>query len=759
MDIAVPFVLSTRNYGLLWDNNSITRFGNPKPYALASRDLDLYGADGKAGGLTASYFVGGALKTRRVERDLNYQFLEQRPAWPAEAKDADKVVWEGEIAARVSGEQTFQLYSSSYVKLWLDGKLVLDRWRQNWNPWFHNFTAAMAAGEHHKLRIEWRPDKGYIALLHDDPLPSAQRHALTLTSEDARAIDYYVVAGKDLDQVVAGYRTLTGKAPILPRWAYGFWQSRQRYNSQAEILDTVAEYRRRQIPLDNIVQDWFYWRPDAWGSHQFDPTRYPDPKGMIDTLHAEGAHFMISVWPKFYTTTDTYKALDARGFIYKRNVALGQKDWVGYVDSFYDPYSADARALYWKQIDETLKPKGVDAWWLDASEPDIESNLEIGERKLRMGPTALGPGGAYFNSYPLMHTTAVYQGWMRSDPDTRPFILTRSGFAGLQRNGAAVWSGDVASRWTDLYNQVAAGVNLSMSGIPNWTFDIGGFALEDRYLHPDAAALDEWRELNLRWFQFGAFVPLFRSHGEAPKREIWNLAPEGSEVFDSLVWYDCLRYRLTPYIYTLGADTWARDGTIMRGLVMDFPADRKAWDVKDEYLFGPAFLVAPVHDYKARSRPVYLPAGADWYDVYSGERRAGGAEITAAAPLDRMPLFVRAGSIIPTGPTIQHTGEKPDAPLTLLVYPGADGAFSLYEDDGLTNAYAKGAYARVPITWDERKRVLTLGAREGGFPGLVGKREIRVLWMAPGRALDLDAPADARVVYDGAAVSLKRAGR
>lgn len=756
MDIAVPFVLSSRNYGVLWDQTSISRFGNPTPYALASRDLVLWGADGKRGGLTARYYKGDTLELSRVETDVNYQFVRDMDRFPAEAKDADKVVWEGEVEPRLGGDQKFQLYSSGYVKLWVDGKLVLDRWRQDWNAWYHNFSVPMAAGERHKVRLEWSPTNGHVALLHDDPLPAAQRHALTLTSDTARDLDYYFVSGSNLDQVISGYRSLTGKAVMLPRWAYGFWQSRQHYASQDEILGVVKEYRRRGVPIDNIVQDWFYWRADDWGSHRFDPARYPDPKGMIDQLHAMNARFMISVWPKFYTSTDTFKELDAAGDIYKRNVEVGQKDWVGYVNSFYDPYSEDARKLYWKRIEERLKALGVDAWWLDASEPDVQSNLDRAEQIARMGPTAMGPAAAYFNSFPLMHTTAVYQGWMQADPNTRPFILTRSGFAGLQRNGAAVWSGDVASRWTDLYNQVAAGVGLSLSGIPNWTFDIGGFSLEHRYEHPNPADLEEWRELNLRWFQFGAFAPLFRSHGEAPYREMWNIAPEGSEVYDSLVWYDRLRYRLMPYIYTLAADTYHHDSTIMRGLMMDFPADPKTADLKDEYLFGPSFLVAPVHEFKARSRPVYLPAGADWYDFYSGERHTGGAEITAAAPLNRMPLFVRSGAIVPTGPAVQSTADDPQGPITLLVYTGADGRFSLYEDDGLTTGYDKGAFARIPIAYDDKSGALSLGAREGGFPGLAAHRKVSVRWITPGRGLDLDAAPDATVDYDGRAVVLRR---
>ncbi|MHB8285984.1 MAG: TIM-barrel domain-containing protein [Caulobacteraceae bacterium] len=758
-DIAIPFVVSTRHYGVLWDNNSVTRFGDPKPYGLASRDVALYDASGKAGGLTAQYYADGVLKLQRVEADVNYQFAPEHAGLPTflkTAKDAT-VVWTGALEAKSSGLQHFQLYSSGYIKVWVDGRLVLDRWRQAWNPWFRDIDLPMSPGKRHKLRIEWKPEQGYIAFLHGGDLPEAERHALSLSSEAGSAIDYYYVGGRDMDGVIAGYRRLTGKAPMAPQWAYGFWQSRQRYTSAADLIGTVQEYRRRQLPLDNIVQDWLYWRIDDWGSHRFDLARYPDPKGMIDQLHGLGAHFMISVWPKFYPSTDNGQALNARGFLYQKNLQVGSKDWVGYVNTFYDPYSQAARDLYWSQIHTRLDVLGVDAWWLDASEPDLESNLSIEERKTRFTPTALGPGAAFFNSYPLEHTRAVFDGWSASHPDVRGFSLTRSGFAGVQRNAAAVWSGDTGARWEDFKDQIAAGVNLSMSGVPNWTFDIGGFSVEQRYQNPSPADLDEWRELTLRWFQFGAFAPLFRSHGEAPFREIYTLAPEGSEVYASLAAYDRLRYRLLPYIYTLAADVYFKDAVIMRGLVMDFPDDPAARKINDEYLLGHSFLVAPVTTYKARTRSVYLPAGAAWYDFHTGMRLAGGQTVTAAAPLAQMPLFVRAGSIVPTGPAIQHTGEATAGPLTLLVYRGADGQFDLYEDDGTSNAYQRGQSARIPIRYDDHTGAVTLGARLGAYPGMATQRTVRIKWISGPRrdAADLDAAPDREALYTGQTLVLR----
>jgi alpha-D-xyloside xylohydrolase len=431
-------------------------------------------------------------------------------------------------------------------------------------------------------------------------------------------------------------------------------------------------------------------------------------------------------------------------------------DWVGpgYFNAFYDPYNPAARDLYWSQIRQGIESKGFDAWWLDSDEPDFHSNISPAETARRMGPAGL----PYFNSYPIVHVDGVHDHQVADKPDVRPFILTRSAFGGIQRDSAAVWSGDVASRWDNLREQISAGLNFSLSGDPNWSHDIGGYTMEPRFQKPTPADLAEWRELNTRWFQFGAFSPIFRSHGELIKREIFELSPKGSPTYNSMSWYDRLRYRLMPYIYTAGADTYFHDGTIMRALVMDFGADKRAWGIGDEYMFGPAFLVAPVTEYKARSRKVYLPAGSTWYDFYSGRSIAGGQTIAAAAPYERMPLFVRAGSIVPTGPAIQHTGNNSHSPVTFNVYTGADGSFSLYEDDGTSRQYLHGQYSRIPLNWDERTKTLTIGARVGnGYPGMAGTRVIDIRWMRPGspRALALDAKPDATVTYTGAPLTVR----
>jgi alpha-D-xyloside xylohydrolase len=617
--------------------------------------------------------------------------------------------------------------------------------------------------------VDWTTQGGYFRLLHHAPRPDQE--GLSIASETGKAIDYYFVAGETMDEIVAGYRKLTGKATMLPKWAFGFWQSRERYVSQQELIDVLEEYRERGIPIDNIVLDWFYWPEDAWGSHEFDEKHFPDPQAMVDRVHELDARIMISVWPKFYPTTRHYQALDARGCMFNKNIEAKNLDWVGpgYLNAFYDAFNPECRAIYWQQVRDKLNVYDFDAWWLDAVEPDMHSNLDPEQRKDLLTPNALGTGAEYFNAYAVPHAEAVYQGERETDGDKRSFILTRSGFAGIQRTGAAIWSGDVVTRWSNLREQIAAGIGVGLAGMPYWTFDIGGFTPEDHYRFNGSTAVghfsqmpeerqDEWQELNLRWFQFGALAPLFRSHGQNPYREIFNIADEGTEVYDSLVWYTNLRYRLLPYIYTLAGDSYHKDGTMMRGLAMDFRNDPKVRDIATQYMLGPALLVNPVYEYAARSRSVYLPAGTDWYDFYTGEKYSGGNTVDAVAPLSRMPLFVRAGAIVPVGPAIQHTGESLNAPVLLNVYTGADGSFEIYEDDGLTSGYEEGQWSRIPMRYDDAAGILHIGKRVGGFEGMSGERSIGVRWISgpDERVVDFDAGPDVTLVYTGKPVTVSR---
>jgi len=479
---------------------------------------------------------------------------------------------------------------------------------------------------------------------------------------------------------------------------------------------------------------------------------------MIRTLHDDlNARIMISVWPKYYVGTENYEAMKSKGYLYMRNVEMERRDWIGYLSTFYDAFNADARTAFWNQINIALYSRGIDAWWLDATEPDITSNLPMEERKAMMNPTALGSADRYFNAYSLVQAQGVYEGQRATDPENRVFILTRSAFAGLQRYSAANWSGDIAARWHDMAAQIPCGLNMSMSGIPWWTMDIGGFSVESRYHNPSPADLDEWRELMTRWHQYGAFVPLFRSHGEFPFREIYNTAPDNHIAYKTMVEYNRLRYRLMPYIYSLAGQAWLNDYTIMRGLTMDFSLDTEVFDIADQYMFGPSLMVNPVTEYKVRSRKVYLPSAYGWYDVRTGRHYAGGTVVEADAPYEWMPLFAREGSLIPTGPDIQYTGEKEADPLTLWVYAGADGAFELYEDEGDNYNYEDGAYTLIPLTWNEAERTLTIGKREGEYRGMLHERTVNVIMVSENRAVKLDfgRPPDKSVKYSGEEIKVR----
>ena len=535
----------------------------------------------------------------------------------------------------IPGFISFRLGMVVILKHGLMIRLCLNEWRQCWNPETTIIPFVMEAGKKYQFKLEWIPDgaESYISCNWLRPANNEEKNHFMLQSESADNIDYYFVYGKKTDDIISGYRQLTGKAPIVPMWALGFWQSRERYKTQQEVVSTVKEFRKKQIPIDNIVLDWQYWKPDQWGSQQFDSSRFPDPVGMIDSLHhLYHSHIMVSVWPKFYKGIANYDLMNNKGFLLTRNIEENRKDWLGYVSTFYDAFNPEAGKLFWNLVYNNLYRKGVDAFWMDAPEPDIHSNLAIEQRKELMFPNALGSATKYFNAYPLVNAKAVYEGQRSVAPDKRIFTLTRSAYAGSQRYAAAVWSGDIGSRWHDMKNQISAGVNFSMSGIPYWTMDAGGFAVEHRYENAKGDDLKEWKELMTRWYQFGAFCPLFRVHGQFPYREIFNVSSPGEDAYESMLYYDKLRYRLLPYIYSMAAKSYLDDYTIMRGLIMDFPNDKNVININDEYLFGNSFLINPVYERNAVSRKVYLPAGNGWYNLYNGKYFEGGKTINADAP-------------------------------------------------------------------------------------------------------------------------------
>ena len=764
-EVAIPFLISCKNYGVLWDNYSLTKAGDVRSlHSLSS--LQLFSKNGEQGWLTTSYCndkTKSQVVIERAESEINMEYAgDSRRMLPKEFNPASgKVIWEGNIASYFSGLHQFKFTFGGSIKVWVNNKLVLDRWRKAWNPAPSLIPVSLKSEEKTPIKIEWIPEgtESYISLKWQEPLSEEEQNSFSFSSEAGQQIDYYFIYGNNMDEVISGYRNLTGKAPIVPKWALGFWQSRERYKTQNEILTTVDEFRKRKIPLDNIVLDWSYWKEAEWGSQDFDETRFPSPDSMIDVLHKKyNIQIMISVWPKFYEDITAYNEFEKNGWLYKRNIADRQRDWIGngYVSTFYDAFNENARKGFWNLINKKIYSKGIDAWWMDASEPDILSNVNPEKRKQQMTPTALGSSAEYLNAYPLQNAKGIYEGQRVTDPNKRVFLLTRSGYAGSQRYAAAIWSGDIGSTWYDMKTQIAAGINFSMSGLPYWTMDIGGFVVPQKFEKPDAENLEEWRELSTRWFQFGSFVPLFRSHGQLPYREVFNTAPEDHPAYKSFLYYDKLRYRLLPYIYSLAGAAYHDNYTIMRGLVMDFAKDTAVLNIGDQYMFGSSLLINPVYEFKQTKRSLYLPKSAGWYDLYSGKWYNSGEKIIADAPYERMPVFVKAGSIIPFGPDLQYTSEKPADTITLNIYTGADASFDLYEDEGTNYNYEKGAFSVIPIKYNDAAKTITIGDRKGSFNGMLEKRIFTINIISADKIKTLDFnTSDKLVSYEGKKLTIK----
>ena len=772
--VSVPFIVSNKNYGILLDSYSLCRFGNPNDYSQLGEVFKLYDKDGVEGAVTGTYVPENGSDAQTIVRrepSLYFEHLDRNSHLSKVVNLPDNfpfmgaaVSYEGMIEPSQTGEFKFILYYAGYTRVYIDNKLIVpERWRTAWNPNSYKFSVSLDAGKKVPIRVEWKPDGGisYSGLRVMPPVDPEEQGKQSWWSEMTPQLDYYFIAGDNLDDVISGYRTLTGKSPVMPKWAMGFWQSREKYNTADEMLGALKGFRDRKIPIDNVVLDWSHWPQDAWGSHEFDRSRFQDPQAMVDSVHAMNARLMISVWPKFYTTTEHYKEFDKNGWIYPQSVRDSLRDWIGpgYLYGFYDAYNADARKLFWKQMFEHYYKLGIDAWWMDASEPNIRDCTDMEYRKALCGPTALGPSTEYFNAYALMNAEAIYNGQRGIDNNKRVFLLTRSGFAGLQRYSTATWSGDIATRWEDMKAQIAAGLNFAMSGIPYWTMDIGGFCVENRYVagqqlwnntKTENADYKEWRELNTRWYQFGAFCPLYRAHGQYPFREIWEIAPEGHPAYNSVVYYTRLRYSLMPYIYSLAGMTWLKDYTIIRPLVMDFTGDTAVNNIGDQYMFGPSLMVSPVYQYGARKREVYFPKSAGWYNFYTGKFQAGGERKNVDAPYERIPLYVRAGSIIPLGPEMQYADEKPADHIKVYVYQGADAEFTLYEDENVNYNYEQGKYSVIPMTYNEATRQLTIGKRKGEFDGMLKERTFEIIQVNPEHPVAFDRNAKGVVVrYNG----------
>ena len=651
-----------------------------------------------------------------------------------------------------------------------------------------NMTKNLIQGNVEDVSPFFQSTKGY-GVFWDNYSPTLFTDSEVETSfrsEVGDCVDYYFMYGKDADGVIAQVRSLTGQAPMFPLWTYGYWQSKERYKSQEEVVDVVRKYRELGIPLDGIIQDWQYWGHNyLWNAMDFQNPTFNNPQKMMEDVHAMNAHMAISIWSSFGPMTKPYRELDKKGMLFNFTTwpQSGLESWPPNMEypsgvRVYDAYNPEARDIYWKYLNDGIFKLGMDAWWMDSTEPDhLDWKPEDMDTK-----TYLGSFRKVRNAYPLMTVGGVYDHQRAVTSDKRVFILTRSGFLGQQRYGANVWSGDVASTWESFRNQIPAGLNFSLCGMPHWNSDIGGFFAGhyNKSWNDDSASKNPlYQELYVRWLQFGTFNPMMRSHGTDVYREIYKFGKKGEPVYDAIEKMIGLRYSLLPYIYSTSWEVSNRQSSFMRALMMDFVDDRKVWDINDEYMFGKSILVAPIThaqytpeavvkvseeegwnrdgakktktdvavDFmETKSTNIYLPAGTLWYDFWTNEKHEGGKEITKETTLDVIPLYVKAGSIIPVGPQVQYATEKPWDHLELKVYAGANGNFILYEDEFDNYNYEKGAYTEIPISWNNASRKLTIGARKGAYEGMLKNRKF---------AVTLQDGTQKNVDYNGKAVSVK----
>ncbi len=587
----------------------------------------------------------------------------------------------------------------------------------------------------------------------------------TFKSDIGNCVDYYFMYGGNADGVIAHMRDLTGQAPMFPLWTYGYWQSRERYKSQDELVGVVKMYREIGVPIDGIIQDWQYWGNNyLWNAMDFLNTEFYNPQKMVDDIHGMNAHMIISIWSSFGPMTKQYRDLEKIDALYnfKTWPESGVQKWPPNRDypsgvRVYDAFNPQARDIYWKYLNKGLFSLGIDGWWMDSTEPDNFDN--------KPSATYLGSYKKVRNAYPLETVGGVYTHQREVSLDKRVFILTRSAFAGQQRYGANTWSGDVTASWDALRNQISAGLNFSLCAVPYWNSDIGGFFLNHFRKKLDDAG---YRELYTRWLEFGTFCPMMRSHGADAPREIYQFGQKGDTFYDAIDKYINLRYRLLPYIYSTSWDVTAHQSSMMRALMMDFANDRQALDINDEYMFGKSLLVCPVTapmyskdtepDFSTvKSKELYLPKGTDWVDFWTGDKLAGGQSVKKETPIDVIPLYVKAGSILPFGPNVQYATQKKWDDMEIRVYPGTDGKFTLYEDENDNYDYEKGVYSTITFSWNNAGKMLTIDDRQGSFPGMLKDRKFRIVLVGKnkGTGMEKAEEPDKEISYTGKKVVAK----
>lgn len=685
--IAIPFVYSSKGYGLLWHQYGLTDF-NPADNLVS-------------------------LEKQQASSPENNRMMEVTTTQGTQRVSQNQSLYKGTFTVPENG--TYSLFLDLYEMgnrhfLVVDGKLLVDKNNQ-WLPPTTSALVELKAGTHEVQVLCKASNSPVVSWKRIEPVT-------TYRSPHARLLDYVVFYGPSADAVIASYRNLSGDAPLFPLWAYGFWQCRERYTSGTHLVETVKEFRRRNLPMDVIVQDWQYWGKYGWGVPKFDEANYPNPAGFIQELHDLNAHFSISVWENLDQKSEVAKPY------LENNLFIPNSPWV-------DVFNPHGRETHWRALNDNLFSLGVDSWWMDATEPENDA--------LAGKMTFMGPGEFYRLTYPLFVSQAVYEGQRKASADKRVCILTRSAFPGQQRYGVINWSGDIGGSWETYRDQIVAGFNFTLTGLPYWTTDIGGFFRPGRSQYTDST----FHELLIRWYQWGAFSPIFRMHGYQTETEPWKYGDKVESMMRDML---NLRYQLLPYIYSEAWQVTDKGSTMMRPMVMDFNGDADALNSRYQYLFGKALLVAPVTEPGVTRMSVYLPKAAGWYDFYTGNRFTGGQTVKANAPLDKIPLFVKAGSILPVGPVQQYTGEKQADTLDIRVYRGADASFVLYEDEGDSYAYEQGAYSLIAFAWNEQKQELSIGKQEGAFPGSLKRRVFRVV------LIDGKNEAEGWVSYLGKAV-------
>jgi alpha-D-xyloside xylohydrolase len=693
--IAIPFLYSSRGYGILWHQYGLTEF-NPADNIIALTKKDT------AAGEKSDAEVTTTSGTQRVSRQQS--------------------LYNGKFTVAQDGDISIMLdlgNMESRHLLVIDGKPYIDQ-SNLWLPPAVSKIVSLKAGEHtvqvvckttNTPRLTWK----------------ATGNETTFRSPNAKSLDYVVFFGRNADDVISGYRNLSGNVPMLPLWAYGFWQCRERYTSGKHLVETVKEFRKRNLPVDVIVQDWQYWGKNGWGVPQFDTAHYPNPDQFIKQLHDLNAHFSISVWENL-----DKKSGVAKEYIDK-NLYIPNSPWI-------DIYNPETQRTHWNALNKNLFSLGVDSWWMDATEP--ENDALAGKQ------TYFGLGDFYRLTYPLYVSKAIYEGQRATDPSKRVVILTRSAFAGQQRYGTINWSGDIGWNWDAFKRQIVAGLNYSLTGMPYWTTDIGGFFRPGRGQYTDT----KYHDILTRWFQWGTFNPVFRIHGYQTETEPWKY---GDTVLSNVRSMLNLRYRLMPYIYSEARQVSKSGSTLMRPLVMDFKNDPIAIGQSSQFMFGRSLLVVPVTEPDVTEWDVYLPQSTTWYDFWTGKHFTGGQTIKTAAPQDRIPLFVKAGAVIPMGKFLQYTSEKPTDTLEIRIYTGADGQFELYSDEGDNYNYEKGKYTVIPLKWNDQQQTLMIGKQQGDYAGALKRYVFKIIWVNESDGYGIDITARAKtVIYTGEKVNV-----